>query len=133
VLSQTAEYALRTVLHIAGDGAAPHRVERLAQDLGIPRNYLSKTLHQLARAGVLDSTRGPGGGFRLARDPHRIRLIEVVQPFDDIGQGRRCLLGRPVCSERTACEAHERWKDLSERLAAFFRETTVGDLMRGGR
>lgn len=133
MLSQTAEYALRTVLHIAGDGPAPHRVEGLAAALGIPRNYLSKTLHQLARVGVLDSTRGPGGGFRLARPPHRIRLIDVVRPFDDLGEGRRCLLGNAVCSDRTACEAHQRWKDVSERLGAFFRETTVGDLMKGGR
>lgn len=132
MLSQTAEYALRTVLHIATDGTAPHGVEGLAQALGIPRNYLSKTLHQLKRAGVLESTRGPGGGFRLARPPHRIRLIEVIRPFDDVGEGRRCLLGNPVCSDRTACEAHKRWKDVSERLAGFFRETTVGDLMAGG-
>jgi Rrf2 family protein len=129
VLSQTAEYALRTVVHMAADGTGPHRVEGLAQTLGIPRNYLSKTLHQLARAGVLDSTRGPGGGFRLARPPQRIRLIDVVRPFDDLGEGRRCLLGNPVCSDRTACEAHEKWKNVSERLAGFFRDTTVGDLM----
>jgi Rrf2 family iron-sulfur cluster assembly transcriptional regulator len=133
MLSQTAEYALRTVLLIAERGAeAPVRVDRIAEELGVPRNYLSKTLHQLARAGVLSSSRGPGGGFRLAVPPARLRLVRVIEPFDDIGGGRRCLLGRPVCSDRTACRAHERWKATGEALAAFFQDTTVAELLREG-
>jgi Rrf2 family protein len=134
MLSQTAEYALRAVLYIARGRpvAPPCSVEQLAEALGVPRNYLSKTLHQLARAGVLDSTRGRGGGFRLARSPERIRLIEVVRPFDDIGEGRRCLLGRGACSDRAACEAHESWKPVAERVAAYFREKTVAEVMNGG-
>ena len=43
--------------------------------------------------------------------------------------GRRCLLGRPVCSDANPCDAHAAWKDMSERVAVFFRETTVGDLL----
>ncbi len=68
MLSQTAEYALRTVLYLAarqGDGL--FRVSEIAEELGIPQNYLSKTLHILARAGVLHSSRGKHGGFRLAK------------------------------------------------------------------
>ncbi|MEK6688644.1 MAG: Rrf2 family transcriptional regulator, partial [Gemmatimonadota bacterium] len=57
-LPQTAEYALRAVLHIASKPDLV-RVATLAEELDIPRNYLSKTLHQLARAGILQSTRGP--------------------------------------------------------------------------
>ena len=74
VLSQTAEYALRAVLTIAEEpGGQPVGAYRLADALGIPQNYLSKTLHQLARAGILDSTRGKLGGFRLAH---------ILDPFE---------------------------------------------------
>jgi len=111
VLSHTAEYALRTVLYIAEHGdAGPVRVHQIAAALRIPRNYLSKTLHRLAQAGILTSSRGKGGGFKLAMPAERLHLIGVVGLFDEIGAGRRCLLGRPVCSDRTACRAHERWK-----------------------
>jgi Rrf2 family protein len=134
MLSQTAQYALRTVVLIAaGRSPDPFPVEAIARQLGVPRNYLSKTLHQLARAGVLRSTRGPGGGFRLAVPAERLRLEQVVRPFDDIGGERRCLLGRPVCSERTACQAHARWKAAGEAVAAFFRDTMVADIIPGGR
>jgi len=134
MLSQTAEYALRTVLFIAGHAdEVPARAEEMAASLHIPRNYLSKTLHRLAHAGVLTSTRGRGGGFLLARRPEDIPLLAVVGLFDQIEPGRQCLLGRPVCSDEHACEAHVQWKDVSERVARFFSDTRVADLMGPGK
>ncbi len=128
MLSQTAEYALRAVLALAIEPGGQLGAAQLAERLGVPRNYLSKTLHQLARVGVLDSSRGKAGGFRLARGAERITLLEVVQPFDDISGKRVCLLGRPVCSDHAACAAHSKWKVVSERNARFFSETSVADL-----
>lgn len=133
MLSQTAEYALRTVLYIAGHvDEGPARAEEMAASLRIPRNYLSKTLHRLAQAGVLTSTRGRGGGFLLARSADQIPLLAVIGLFDQIEPRRQCLLGRPVCSDQHACEAHVQWKDVSERVARFFAETSVADLMGKG-
>jgi len=130
MLSRTAEYALRAVLFLA-DSGAPANVDQIAERLRVPRNYLSKTLHRLAREGVLASTRGQRGGFRLARDPDRLSLLEVVEPFDPIRGERRCLLGRPQCSDANPCPAHSGWKAVSDQVAAFFRDKTVGDLLRG--
>jgi Rrf2 family protein len=134
MLSQTAEYALRAVLYLAqrGDPAGPVPVADIADNLGIPHNYLSKILHQLARTGVLTSLRGKAGGFRLAVPPERLALSVVITPFDRVEERRRCLLGRPQCSERTACTAHTRWKEVADTVAQFFRETTVAHLI-GGR
>jgi Rrf2 family protein len=129
MLSQTAEYALRTVVFVAGQGDRPVRIDEMASALGIPRNYLSKTVHRLARGGVLRSARGRGGGFRLARPADQLGLLDVIAPFDQVGAERRCLLGREVCSDLTPCEAHTRWKKVAAHLAAFFSQTTVGDLV----
>jgi len=129
MLSQTAEYALRAVLAIAAEPEdQPVRTSGLAEALGIPQNYLSKTLHQLARAGVLESSRGKLGGFRLARAPERISLLDVVSPFDDVTGRKVCLMGRSVCSDHHPCAAHARWKVVATQTADFFRETTVRDL-----
>jgi len=130
VLSQTAEYALRAVLFLA-DRGEPASVDEIAKRLQVPRNYLSKTLHRLAREGVLVSARGKGGGFRLAVDPNRLKLLRVVEPFDQISGERRCLLGRPQCSDRNPCPAHHQWRAAGERVSEFFRERTVGDLVKG--
>ena len=129
MISRTAKYALRAVVHLASEGRDdPVPVDVVAERLDVPRNYLSKTLHRLAKAGVLDSTRGPHGGFRLARPPERLTLDEVVAPFDEEGLRRQCLLGREKCSDENPCPAHDRWKRLGEETAAFFGETTVADL-----
>lgn len=111
------------------EAEGPVRADQIASALRIPRNYLSKTLHRLAQEGILASARGRGGGFLLAIPADRLPLLRVAGLFDTLEPGRQCLLGQPVCSDRTACEAHARWKDVSERVARFFRETMVADLL----
>lgn len=128
-LPQTAEYALRAVLHIASRKDLV-RVAPMAEELGMPRNYLSKTLHQLAKAGVLESTRGPRGGFQLAIPADKLTLAVILEPFGVL-DGGGCLLGRTECLDSAPCAAHWRWKALSAGLEEFFGETTVADLRAG--
>lgn len=129
-LPQTAEYALRAVKFIAeAPSGTPRRVGEIAAAIKVPRNYLSKTLHQLAKAGVLQSARGPTGGFRLAVSADRLSLAEVIGPFMPI-EGRACVLGRARCNDSAPCAAHHRWKPVGDQLAAFFVATTVADLKR---
>ena len=133
MLSQTAEYALRATLYLAEHAEdRPVRVGEMADALRIPQNYLSKILHQLARGGVLISLRGKAGGFRLAVPPEHLALGRIVAPFDGMEARRRCLLGRPQCTDRTACAAHTRWKDVADKVAGFFSDTTVADLLGRG-
>ena len=130
LLTHTAEYALRVVLHIAGaakDG--PVRVDSAAAALEVPRNYLSKVMHVLAKTGVLHSTRGPNGGFTLGRPATQITLAQVIEEFDPIED--RCLLMQRKCSDATPCIAHHEWKHVAVRMRGFFRETTVDDLIQG--
>jgi Rrf2 family protein len=130
LLSDTAEYALRAVLYIAQhDADGPVRAKVTADALGVPRNYLSKLLHILAREGLLNSARGGSGGFRLAVDPAKLRLDSVVRPFEEIDPDRTCILGRPECSEGDPCRAHQAWREITDRKSAFLRGTTVADLI----
>lgn len=129
MLSQTAEYALRAVLHLAREGSeGPVRVDDIARALDVPRNYLSKILHVLARSGLLTSTRGPHGGFELASAPSELTLADVVEEFDALEEHRACLLSSNPCDERSPCPAHRRWTEVSETILDFFRNTTVSEL-----
>lgn len=130
MLSQTAEYALRAAVWLAEHQDGPVRVGELASALKVPKNYLSKTMHQMARAGVLSSVRGKNGGFTLARKPTSIRLLDIVRPFDPMMERRECVLGRPTCSDANPCGAHERWKAVMQTTMTFFSQTTLGDLIR---
>ena len=131
MLSRTAEYALRAALQLAQQPAGtPLQAAELAARLRLPANYLSKTLHGMARAGVLASARGKGGGFRLARPAGRIKLAEVIEPFERLDGPRLCLLGRAECSDRSPCTAHWRWQAARQDEVRFYRATSLADLLR---
>ena len=130
MFSGTSEYALNAVFQLARHyGTGPRPVGEIAQEIGVPANYLSKILHALARAGVLNSSRGKHGGFELGHPPGDISLLMVVSVFDSIDARRRCLLGRAQCSDDRACPVHARWGRIGEDIARFVRETTVEDVV----
>lgn len=134
MLTDTAEYALRAVIYLARQEPGTRvSAAQVADDLELPRNYLSKILRRLARRGVLESTRGPAGGFRLVRSADELTLRATVEPFYDFSVDDQCLLGRRRCSDEDPCVAHHRWKGVVGDFRAFFRDTTVGDLLRDER
>lgn len=133
MLSGTAEYALRAVVCLARQpNHSPVRASDLAASVSVPRNYMGKILHDLVRVGILKSTRGKNGGFQLAVEPGDLSLLQIVTLFDQIGERRRCLLGRPECSESDPCPVHHRWKECADHVQRFFTDTTVGDVLDGG-
>jgi Rrf2 family protein len=135
LLSQTGTYAVRAAIHLA-EGEALERpipVVEIANALDVPRNYLSKILHQLAREGVLISARGPGGGFRLAAEPEKIPLDEILGAVEPQRFDRRCLLGRAECNDADPCPAHGRWQKLADGIGTFLQQTTLADLRRAER
>lgn len=133
ILSQTSVYALKAVMYLAEvPDDSPVRVDDISAALDVPRNYLSKILHVLGRAGLLQSTRGPHGGFRLARQAKDLLLVDVIGPFDEITESSGCLLGRELCSDKNPCAAHSRWKNVSSAVRGFLNETTIQDLSHHG-
>lgn len=133
-LSQTTVYAIKAVLHLAEAGEeGPVRVQDMAGALGVPRNYLSKILHTLAKAGLLASTRGPHGGFRLGMDPADLTLVQLMEPFEEILLEPGCLLGSERLDAALPAPVRARWKGASGAMRSFFGETTVRDLIGPGK
>lgn len=120
-------YALQVLVRLPSDGT--YRLARcLAADLELPGPYLAKILQILGHCGILESHRGPSGGFRLNRAPEEITLKEVVvamegpEPFGD------CLLGHHGGKDGCHCPIRPAWDVLQNQLTAFMAETTLQDL-----
>lgn len=129
ILSNSAKYALRAALCLSeAEGGRPVSVDEIAQRTSIPRNYLSKILHELARSGILESTRGPSGGFGLARPAAELSLADIVREFDEIPEETSCLLDRDECTADDPCPAHHRWVAVREQLVDFLQNTRLADL-----
>lgn len=130
ILNQSADYALRAVLFLArSDEQGPLNADVVAGALGVPRNYLGKVLNQLVQYDVLVSERGPRGGFSLAAPAREIVLKSVIAPFQEMPRRNVCLLGNRPCNAARPCDAHERWRRMSDPVSKFFTETTIEDMI----
>jgi len=130
MVTQTSEHAIRALLFLAQrpEGETVP-AERIAQALGAPANYLAKTLNALAKQGLVGSTRGPAGGFRLRVPAGQVTLAEVVEVFDDVRPRRMCLLGGRPCDGLHPCRAHEAWSRVCAAMRAPLGATTLADLL----
>lgn len=130
MFSTTTKYAVKALVHLARAPARASILGReLAQRAGIPLHYLSKIMLVLRNAGLVDTTRGLGGGYRLSRPADQILLEEAVKLFEGDSNEPGCLLAeRPKCSDRAPCSAHGAWKGLCRAYIDFLGSTTIEDI-----
>ena len=129
MLTQTGEYALRAMVYMARKGEGAYSgVKEIAAATDVPANYLAKILQQLARHKVLDSQKGFGGGFKLARKLSRINLMDVIDPLERIEKFRGCVLGQRLCNDEVACPLHHTWKSIAGQYLGALKTTTLQDL-----
>ncbi len=130
MLTTTSEHALRALTHLARLAEGASMLGRdLAEQAGIPANYLSKILWTLGNAGIVDAMRGNGGGYRLKRHAADIRLFEVVELFDRDRARLSCFLGGGKdCDHENPCSAHEAWRNVRSAYLDFLHTKTVADI-----
>jgi Rrf2 family protein len=135
MLSTTSEYALRALTRLAVlPGGSTMLGRELAEQAGIPANYLSKILWTLGNAGIIVATRGNGGGYRLKRSGDEIRLFEIVELFDRDRCRQACFLnGEQDCDQKHACTAHVAWREVRDAYLNFLHKTSLADISHARR
>ena len=101
---------------------------RIADAVGAPQNYLGKLLQQLAGEGLVESQKGFGGGFRLARAAGKISLYDIVEPLERISRWNGCFLGQVKCESHAPCAVHDRWSQIRKGYLDFLQNTTVEEV-----
>lgn len=127
LFSNATAYALRALSNLPDDGT--YRLAReLAARLDLPGPYLAKILQTLAQAGILESVRGPRGGFRLALPPEDITVGDVFRALEGPGAMDGCLLGFPQCGGDHPCPLHDTWAGLKGQLEVGLTRATIKDI-----
>lgn len=132
-LSKGFDYAVRSLVflaHLPEGGTADLRAISLSQ--GVPHSYLAKVMRSLVRRGLVVSTLGREGGYRLRRPPREITLLEVFTAMEGELALVECMEGKS-CAFVGGCAQAEVWSRLRHAVETIFRETTLGDLLRDGR
>jgi Rrf2 family protein len=128
MISPTAEYALRAIVALAQGGGKAVVTPTIAEMTRVPPGYLPKVLQTLRRAGLVDSRRGLGGGFTLARPPNQITVLEVVNAVDPVKRIERCPLEIETHGTNL-CPLHKRLDEATEMVEKSFASTTIEDLL----
>jgi Rrf2 family iron-sulfur cluster assembly transcriptional regulator len=130
MLSRTAEHALRaTILLARQDSGRPLSAEAIATGLDAPRNYMGKTLGSLADKGIVDSSPGRNGGFRLAVPADELSVAQIIDAVDRPMRRRMCLLGDRPCDAENPCIAHKRWSAVQDQFRSHIEGLTIAHLI----
>ena len=131
IYSRSAEYAIRAFVHLAQvpDGKFA-MVKNIADQEDIPAHFLAKILQQLARKGLLRSSKGPTGGFALRVDAGDVRLLDIVEALDGLAPYQQCASGLAECSDDMPCSMHDSWVALRSRIMDYLGRNTIADLAK---
>ncbi len=129
MLSKTAKYAIRAVAYIGykGSNKTIVSIKEMTENLDIPSAFLKKILQDLSKHKLLDSFKGPNGGFKLSRSPKDISLFDVVTIIDGPESYSSCILGRRDCNDHSIhkCFLHEEYFKIKMEWAKFLKRSTL--------
>jgi Rrf2 family transcriptional regulator, iron-sulfur cluster assembly transcription factor len=128
-LTTKGRYAVTAMLDLALHGTQhPITLSDISQRQGISLSYLEQLFSRLRKQGLVDSARGPGGGYRLSRGAELIAIADVILAVDETVDATRCK-GRQNCHNANECLTHELWTDLSDRIHEFLSNITLAQLV----
>lgn len=130
-LSKSFGYALRGVLYVAlvDKGDRKVQLDEIAAKLSVPRHFLAKIMKTMVKGGILQSTKGPYGGFSLGEKTLDIRLLQLISITDGMEQFNTCVLSLRKCNSKNPCPLHYQMLKLRDDMLAQFSKTTIGDLL----
>jgi len=128
LFSKTCEYAMRAVFYIARCSHEGKRVgiKEIAEKINSPEPFLAKILQQLSRAGLIQSAKGPNGGFYLDAAGLNKPIADIVTAIDGKSIFAGCAMGLHDCSEINPCPLHHEFKKVRTQITKMLHQTTIG-------
>ena len=132
-LTRKTDYALAALVDLAKKEPNTASARDLAERLNVPQRALTNTLNQLTHSGLIESVRGAGGGYRLARHPAQINLAALIEAVEGPISLTRCCAEEPdatgkICERMPSCEVRESIHRLHERLMLFLSQVTLHEI-----
>jgi Rrf2 family iron-sulfur cluster assembly transcriptional regulator len=132
-LNKSTRYALYAAMELAGsDPDEQVTAAGVAERYGISTAVVAKVFPQLARSGIAVGLRGSGGGYRLARSPSEVTVLDVIEAFEPPRPGDGCLLAAPgetACEQRPACRLKSLFDEVDEMARCTFASITLETLV----
>jgi Rrf2 family iron-sulfur cluster assembly transcriptional regulator len=141
-LSTRSRYAVMAMVDLAtrqtlGCKCGPICLAEIASRQRLSQAYLEQLFGKLRRAGLVESARGPGGGYRLARSSRAIAIADIVAAVDEPTRATRCTSASVGCIEGVGdegpsrCQTHDLWEELGRQIRLFLQGVTLADVIAG--
>ena len=130
MLSNTSKYALRALIYLALYTSPEKKIgiREISAELGIPTPFLGKILQVLARRNILNSAKGPHGGFNLKKAAIDISMMEIVEIIDGTDSFDTCVIRTAKCNHSAPCSVHDKIAPLRREIKNLFLTETIADL-----
>jgi Rrf2 family protein len=130
MFSRSCQYALQAVLYICLHGGRDKaiKVQDISDSQHIPVHFLGKILQILVRHNILDSTKGPNGGFIMNENQDELTMLEIVRIIDGLDIFDQCGIGLKECSDESPCPIHHDYKAVKQKIRTLLNRKTIADL-----
>ena len=123
------EYAIRAMLHLAGEDSYENvQIQDISKKWDIPETFLRKIIPLLAKAGMVMSVRGIGGGIKLAKSPEKITALNVIEAVEGKIFLNKCLFSDDICERSEWCSMHEVWEEAQNSLKTVLSNKSIAQL-----
>jgi len=129
MLSNASKYAIRSILFLADKSSKDKKfgAKEIAHELEIPLSFVAKILQKMAKAGVISSSKGPGGGFYTSPENLNNNILKILSLTEQTDIFEGCFLGLPRCSDENPCPIHHIVAPFKETLYTKFQNQSLRD------
>lgn len=132
VFSKACEYGIRATIYIGVQSHNNKRVslKSITHEIDSPEAFTAKILQQLVKSKIIESVKGPTGGFEIDKTKMKnIKLKKIVETIDGTALFTECGLGMKECSSERPCPVHHRFKKIRDELTLMLNTTSIHDLI----
>ena len=130
MLSNTCKTAIKAVIFLASKYATEEKyaIKEIAEHIEASEHTIGKVLQSLVKQDVVNSLKGPTGGFYITKQQWNQPIMNIVEAVDGKQVFKDCGLGLSKCSEKHPCPIHHQYKEARDIIENLFKEKKVGDL-----
>lgn len=129
MFSKSCEYAIKAMIFVAQKSKDEMRVgvKDIAKGTDAPEHFIAKIMQDLSRRKLLQSVKGPNGGFYMNSHDLKNSIANIVKAIDGDNIYSDCVLGLKACSEKNPCPVHYEYKEIKKNLINMIENNTIGD------
>lgn len=129
ILTTRGRYAVMAVIDMVDNGAGkPASLSSISKRQGISLSYLEQIFAKLRKAGIVDSIKGPGGGYVLANSTNNFNIAHIIRAIGEPIKMTRCGNEDKGCMAKSRCKTHNLWHGLEKTIYGYFESISIADV-----